>query len=291
MLLSMTGYGRASSTYEAKTITIEIRSLNSKFTDIRLKLPQNYKEKEQELIKIASGKMERGKIDINIDVKSPYGDEEFSLNVPLFKKYSDELSKLGNSLGIAQDNMMATILKLPHVVFPVQEALDEEEWNTVKNTLKQATKHFNEFRHVEGEALEADLKLRISNILKNLKALGVHEGERIEKIKTRMKNHLDEFMGKENVDQNRFEQEVLFYLEKIDINEEKVRLSQHCKFFVEQLDSSETLKGRKLNFIGQEIGREINTLGSKAYSSEIQRYVVNMKDELEKIKEQVANSV
>ena len=153
MLLSMTGYGRASSTYEAKTITIEIRSLNSKFTDIRLKLPQNYKEKEQELIKIASGKMERGKIDINIDVKSPYGDEEFSLNVPLFKKYSDELSKLGNSLGIAQDNMMATILKLPHVVFPVQEALDEEEWNTVKNTLKQATKHFNEFRHVEGLSL------------------------------------------------------------------------------------------------------------------------------------------
>ena len=166
-----------------------------------------------------------------------------------------------------------------------------DRWNTVKNTLKQAIKHFNEFRHVEGEALEADLKLRISNILKNLKALGVHEGERIEKIKTRMKNHLDEFMGKENVDQNRFEQEVLFYLEKIDINEEKVRLSQHCKFFVEQLDSSETLKGRKLNFIGQEIGREINTLGSKAYSSEIQRYVVNMKDELEKIKEQVANSV
>lgn len=287
----MTGYGRASSTYDAKTVTIEIRSLNSKFTDIRLKLPQNYKEKEQELIKIASKSIERGKVDISIDVKSPYGDEEFSLNVPLFKKYNAELSKLGSELGMDSDNLMATILKLPHVMHPVQESVDEAELNNLKKTLEEAVSQFNNFRREEGKALERDLRLRIGNILQNLEDLGVHEHERIEKIKTRMQNHLDEFLGKENVDQNRYEQEVLFYLEKIDINEEKVRLSQHCKFFLEQLEDPKTLKGRKLNFIGQEIGREINTLGSKAYSSDIQRYVVNMKDELEKIKEQVANSV
>ncbi len=287
----MTGYGRASSTIGVKTVNVEVRSLNSKFTDIRIKLPHNYKEKEQELIKVASQQIERGKIDINLDIKSPYGDEEFSLNVPLFKKYQKELKSLAADLSMSNENLMGHILKMPHVVYPVQESVDENEWSQILATFNEAIKKFNEFRRQEGEALENDLNQRISNILKNLDSLKVYEGERVEKIRTKMKTHLDEFLGKENVDQNRFEQEVLFYMEKIDINEEKVRLSQHCKYFLEQLNDSNRLKGRKLNFIGQEIGREINTLGSKAYSSEIQRYVVNMKDELEKIKEQVANSV
>lgn len=287
----MTGYGRASKVFESKSITCEIRSLNSKFTDIRLKLPQNYKEKEQELIKIASESIERGKVDINLDIQSSQGDEEYSLNKALFKKYYQELNGLSTDLNLGNENLMSAILKLPHVVFPAQETLDPKEIEQVKEVLRTAVEQFNNFRHNEGKALEKDLKHRISNILMNLEKVTPFELERIEKIKARMKSHLDEFMGKENVDKNRFEQEVLFYMEKIDINEEKVRLKQHCNYFLEELESSQTLKGRKLSFIGQEIGREINTLGSKAYSSDIQRFVVNMKDELEKIKEQVANSV
>lgn len=291
MLLSMTGYGRADSSFESKKITVEVRSLNSKYTDLRIKLPQNYKEKEQELNKLASAQVERGKIEITIDVQSIAGDEEFSLNTPLFKKYHKELSRLADELGMDQNNLLPAILKMPQVLSPAEQSLDENEWKIVKETFLKALENFNGFRRQEGMALENDLRERISNITKNLEALSPFEKERIEKIKTRMKSHLDEYLGKENVDQNRFEQEVLFYMEKIDINEEKVRLAQHCKYFLELLNEKDTLKGRKLNFIGQEIGREINTLGSKAYSSEIQIHVVKMKDELEKIKEQVANSV
>ena len=274
-----------------KKITVEVRSLNSKYTDLRIKLPQNYKEKEQELNKLASAQVERGKIEITIDVQSIAGDEEFSLNTPLFKKYHKELSRLADELGMDQNNLLPAILKMPQVLSPAEQSLDENEWKIVKETFLKALENFNGFRRQEGMALENDLRERISNITKNLEALSPFEKERIEKIKTRMKSHLDEYLGKENVDQNRFEQEVLFYMEKIDINEEKVRLAQHCKYFLELLNEKDTLKGRKLNFIGQEIGREINTLGSKAYSSEIQIHVVKMKDELEKIKEQVANSV
>ena len=287
----MTGYGRADSSFESKKITVEVRSLNSKYTDLRIKLPQNYKEKEQELNKLASAQVERGKIEITIDVQSIAGDEEFSLNTPLFKKYHKELSRLADELGMDQNNLLPAILKMPQVLSPAEQSLDENEWKIVKETFLKALENFNGFRRQEGMALENDLRERISNITKNLEALSPFEKERIEKIKTRMKSHLDEYLGKENVDQNRFEQEVLFYMEKIDINEEKVRLAQHCKYFLELLNEKDTLKGRKLNFIGQEIGREINTLGSKAYSSEIQIHVVKMKDELEKIKEQVANSV
>ena len=291
MLLSMTGYGRADDSFESKKITVEVRSLNSKFTDLRIKLPQNYKEKEQDLNKLAANMVERGKIEISIEIQSISGDEEFSLNVPLFKKYHVELSKLSDELGLDKTNLLPAILRMPQVLNSTQQSLDEGEWEIVKKTFLKALENFNAFRRQEGMALESDLSQRISNIQTNLEALSTFEKERIEKIKTRMKSHLDEYLGKENVDQNRFEQEVLFYMEKIDINEEKVRLSQHCKYFLELLNEKATLKGRKLNFIGQEIGREINTLGSKAYSSAIQIHVVNMKDELEKIKEQVANSV
>ena len=291
MLLSMTGYGRADDSYESKKITVEVRSLNSKFTDVRIKLPQNYKEKEQALNKLAAGLVERGKIEISIEVQSISGDEEFSLNIPLFKKYHQELTKLSDELGMEKKGLLPAILKMPQILNPTQESIDENEWEVVRKTFLKALENFNAFRRKEGLALENDMIQRINNIQSNLEALSPFEKDRIEQIKTRMKSHLEEYLGKENVDQNRFEQEVLFYMEKIDINEEKVRLSQHCKYFIELLNEPVTLKGRKLNFIGQEIGREINTLGSKAYSSAIQVHVVNMKDELEKIKEQVANSV
>lgn len=291
MLLSMTGYGRATATYKEKTISIEIRSLNSKFTDIRFKFPANYKEKEPFLRKYITQKVERGKIDVTIDIKSFQGDEAFSLNVPLFKKYYVELSHLAKELGMPPGDLMQAILRIPSVIGAVEEEIEPEEWAMVEKTLDEALTNFAKYRKAEGAAMESDLRLRIENILKCLQQLNPYEKDRILALRNRLRQNLEEFLGSENIDENRFEQEILFYLEKIDITEEKVRLEQHCKYFLEQLDKPDTLKGRKLSFISQEMGREINTMGAKAYSSEIQKLVVQMKDELEKVKEQVANSL
>ncbi len=291
MLLSMTGYGRASQKYKDKVITVEIRSLNSKYTDLRLKLPQNYREKESELRKAITDKTERGKIDFTLEINSPHGDEGFSLNIVLFKKYFSELSKLVNELQIPEGDMMQAILKLPNVVSSDEQTIDEEEWSYILKTLNLAFEKFYQFRSAEGQAMEQDLRLRINTIETLLKQLDPFEAERVSKLRQRLYQNLEEYLGRDKIDENRFEQEIMFYLEKIDINEEKVRLSQHCKYFIEELDKKISLKGRKLSFISQEIGREINTMGAKAYSHDIQRIVVGMKDELEKIKEQVANSV
>ena len=291
MLLSMTGYGRGTVNFNGKSITIEIRSLNSKYTDIRLKIPQNYKEKEHELRKILSDRAERGKLDLTIDIKSAAGDEDYGLNSALFKKYYKELSQLSTELDMPKGDLMQAILKLPNVVAAEEEKIDEEEWKSVLSGLKESIDHFINFRSAEGKAMEEDLRIRISKIMEYLKSLNPFETERITKLRQRLHQNLEEYLGKEKVDENRFEQEIIFYLEKIDVTEEKVRLEQHCKYFIEELDKKIVQKGRKLSFISQEMGREINTLGAKAYSSEIQRLVVCMKDELEKIKEQVANSV
>ncbi len=291
MLQSMTGFGRAVQSFDAKTITVELRSLNSKFTDVRLKMPQNYKEKEQELKKIILDKAERGKVDVNIEIQAVTGAEQFSLNKPLFKKYIEEIKQLAAEDQIPIGDIIPAVLRLPNVVMPGEESVDEKEWTVLLSTVKEALDKFSAFRIQEGTVLETDMATRIQVIKSNLEEIEPHEKQRIVKIKDKMMRSLEEFLGKKNVDKNRYEQEVLFYLEKIDINEEKVRLSQHCDYFLEQLGNNNTAKGRKLSFISQEIGREINTLGSKAYSSDIQRHVVNMKDELEKIKEQIANSV
>lgn len=291
MLLSMTGFGRAIQSFDSKSVTVELRSLNSKFTDVRLKIPQNYKEKEQEIKKIILDRAERGKVDVNIEIQAVTGAEQFALNTPLFKKYIKEIKQLAKEDEIPLGDIIPAVLRLPNVIMPGVEDLDEKEWEVVLSTVKEALDKFTAFRTQEGEVLRTDMIKRIHTIKSNLEKIEPHEKQRIIKIKEKMMRSLEEFMGKKNVDKNRYEQEVLFYLEKIDINEEKVRLSQHCDYFLEQLNNDKTAKGRKLSFISQEIGREINTLGSKAYSSDIQRHVVNMKDELEKIKEQVANSV
>jgi uncharacterized protein (TIGR00255 family) len=195
-------------------------------------------------------------------------------------------------LGVDRGDLVQTIMRIPNVVTTEEDAIDEEEWGTVRSVVEEAMEQFSAFRRSEGDALENDLRLRIENIKNLHEQVDPFEKGRVDRLRSRLSQNLEEYMGKDNVDENRFEQEVLFYLEKIDITEEKVRLDQHCKFFLEQLDSKKTaVKGRKLSFIGQEIGREINTLGAKAYSSDIQRLVVGMKDELEKIKEQVANIV
>jgi len=291
MLLSMTGFGRAKGTYKDKTISIELRSLNSKFTDLRFKLPQNYREREPDFRKIVTNALERGKIEMTIDVISTQGDGEFGLNKALYKKYYEEISAMNKELGYDGADISQAILRLPNVVAAGNSSMDEDEWSKVLEILNDAIANFNAFRRTEGEAMDNDCKSRIENISTYLEKVDPFETNRVEKLKKRMLQNMDEYVGKEKIDANRFEQEILYYLEKIDITEEKVRLAQHCKYFVEILNESSTLKGRKLGFISQEIGREINTLGSKANSSEIQRFVVKMKDELEKIKEQVANTL
>lgn len=291
MLLSMTGFGNATVEFGQKTISVEIRSLNSKFTDLRIKLPQVYKGKEAELRKLISDKAERGKLDVMIDVKTAEGDGEYGLNKNLFRKYHKELADLSSELDLKGADLLQAILKLPNVVATEEGTLSDEEWEALKTTATKAMQTFTSFRKQEGAAMEEDCKLRTNNILGLLKDLAPYEDQRVEKVRARLKQNMEEYVGKDNIDANRFEQEILYYLEKIDITEEKVRLEQHCNYFLSELYKEYSLKGRKLSFISQEMGREINTLGSKANSSDIQRIVVNMKDELEKIKEQVANSV
>lgn len=294
MLLSMTGFGRVSRTYQDKTVTVEVRALNSKQTDVRLKYPPSYRPLEHELRKLIVERAERGKMDALLEVSSEEGGGDAPINKALFRSYYKQLQELQQQLGVAQADeagIIQGILRIPNVVGSNTEALTDEEYAFVRETVDQAMTQFTAFRRTEGAVMEADLRLRIKNISAALDEINPHEIERIDKLRQRLKQNLEEFLGKDNVDENRFEQEIIFYLEKIDITEEKVRLAQHLKYFVEQLDNDKTVKGRKLAFITQEIGREINTLGAKAYSSTIQRLVVQMKDELEKIKEQVANAV
>jgi uncharacterized protein (TIGR00255 family) len=289
MLLSMTGYGRAQGTFEDKTINIEIRALNSKLTDLKIRLPGDYKEKEIELRKMVTDHAERGKMDIVVDVQNADGAAAVSLNSALFKGYYRELSRLGQELGIQQGDMMQAILRIPNVVSSAMSDIDEAEWESVCAIMTKALEHLRQFRRQEGRVLEADLRLRATKILLLLTEVDPFEQERGQRMKDRLRNNMEENFGKENLDQNRFEQEILYYLEKMDMSEEKLRLEQHCKYFIEQLDNKQQSAGRTLNFVSQEIGREINTLGAKAYDADIQRIVVQMKDELEKIKEQIAN--
>jgi uncharacterized protein (TIGR00255 family) len=292
MLFSMTGYGRSTRSFGDKTVTIEVRALNSKMTDIRFKMPSNYKEKEIELRRILTEKAERGKIDMSIYVRSMTGEDEYVLNHDLFRRYSKELTQLKAELGIEHGDILQAILRLPNVLGSDEDSVQEDQWQATLEAINEALADFNSFRLTEGGAMEKDLRMRVEIIARLLTEVEPHETERIVKLRQRMKHNLEEFMGKENVDKNRFEQEVLFYLEKIDVTEEKVRLGQHCKYFVDTMnDTRSSSKGKTLNFITQEIGREINTLGSKAYSANIQHLVVQMKDELEKMKELIANLV
>lgn len=289
MLLSMTGYGRAHGSFDEKTITVEIRALNSKMTDLKLRLPGDYKEKEVELRKLVTDHAERGKIDVVVDVQNADGAAAVSLNEGLFRGYHRELSRLAKELGIGQTDMLQAILRIPNVVASATGEVDEDEWAAVCETVTRALEHFQAFRRQEGKALEADLRLRVTNILLLLSEVRPFEQERFARMRERLRSNMEEAVGKESLDSNRFEQEILYYLEKMDITEEKVRLEQHCKYFLEQVENSKQSAGRTLSFISQEMGREINTLGAKAYDADIQRIVVQMKDELEKIKEQLAN--
>jgi uncharacterized protein (TIGR00255 family) len=291
MLHSMTGFGSARATFNQKSITVEIRSVNSKLTELRFKLPQNYREKEFEIKKILSDDVSRGKVEFSLTIQDSEDSNEVSINKNLFKKYFQELNSLANELHIDKGDILQTILRIPNVISSDALVVDEKEWLIVQTAITEAIKAFNQYRIAEGAAMKTDLKERLNNILQLLAKIDPHEINRIHTLRLRLKQLLEDNQLTESVDNTRFEQEILYYLEKIDINEEKVRLTQHCNYFLEELDNSEIQKGRKLGFICQEIGREINTLGAKAYASEIQRNVVMMKDELEKIKEQIANIV
>lgn len=287
----MTGYGRATGNYEDKSILVEIRALNGKFTDVRLKLPHLYREKELELRRMLLEWIERGKIEVVIEAQSASGRDEYTLNYPLFEYHYRELSKIAESLGQSPGDMMTAVLRLPNVVAPESGSLTDGEWQALQDTAKAAFEKFNAFRQNEGKSLQKVFKKHVNRIQQLLEKVDPLDQQRAEQIRERLHKSLEDNMSRERIDENRFEQEVLFYLEKIDINEEKSRLGLHCTHFLEVMDNDIVRKGKKLNFISQEMGREINTLGAKAYSSEIQRLVVDMKNELEKIKEQLANTV
>jgi uncharacterized protein (TIGR00255 family) len=291
MLLSMTGFGRSESTHQQQDIIVELKSINSKFLDLKLRMPQKYREKELAIRQIISPIAQRGKIDVSIDVINRAPEGNFSFNRQLFKSYYQELKSVSEELGIVQGDMIQSIIRMPNIVIPEQGSIDEDEWSALAEAIKKAMANLSDFRSTEGKVIEDDFHMRVSTIIRLLEEVAPFIIERKEQMRERLRQNFEEFVTKGAIDENRFEQELLYYLEKMDITEEQVRLSQHCKYFLEELGNKKKVKGRKLNFITQEMGREINTLGSKANHSKVQHIVVQMKDELEKIKEQLANTL
>lgn len=287
MIKSMTGFGKASAESKDNLITIEIRSLNSKGADVSLRLSSALRNYEAELRNEISKLLERGKIDLSIYLESKKVITPTEINVTLAKAYHDQLRNLAIELNEPLHDPIAQILRLPDVMKTERKESDEEEWKVIKKAVMEAVKELNAFREKEGLSLKTDLEQRLNNIENSLNDIAKLDVIRLENLKQRIKTNITEAIGKNNIDQNRFEQELIYYIEKLDINEEKVRLKTHLDYFIETC--AEPSPGRKLNFIAQEIGREINTIGSKANDAAIQKLVVLMKDELEKIKEQVNN--
>ncbi len=287
MIKSMTGFGKASQELSDKTINIEIRSLNSKSADISLRLSSGLRNYELELRNEISKQLERGKIDLSIFIESKKAEMPVEINVELAKAYHKQLKNLALELNEPIANVLQQVLKFPDVLKNERKETDENEWKLIKHCLNSALDELNNFRDIEGLSLKKDFEIRISKINTCLEEIKTLDLIRINTIKNRIKNNIEEVIGKSNLDENRFEQELIYYIEKLDINEEKVRLKTHLDYFIETCN--EKSAGRKLNFISQEIGREINTIGSKANDAQIQKLVVLMKDELEKIKEQANN--
>ena len=286
---SMTGFGKATAEIPGKKVTVEIRSLNSKQLDLNLRLPYLYKEKELELRAEISKQIERGKVDITIFTEATQDSLPVAINKTLAKTYYKELKALSDELGENNPNLLAMVLKMPDVMKAEREVveLDEVEWKQIKATVDKAIEAFQKFRGDEGKTLSNEFTTRIGLIDNLLVEVVKMDAARVENIRSRIKNSLSEVIEKEKIDQNRFEQELVYYIEKLDITEEKLRLKTHIDYFLNTMN--EPASGRKLGFISQEIGREINTIGSKANDASVQKQVVQMKDELEKIKEQLLN--
>jgi uncharacterized protein (TIGR00255 family) len=290
MLKSMTGFGQTSLSLGPLSVSIEVKSLNSKFFDLNLRLPKRYAEKELEVRNLLTDKLERGKVSFSIEVQnSGKMDVSGRYNEELFVAYYEQLKKLATKVGADTGSLFSMALNAPEVqIANGTEELNVEEWNKVLAAVNDTLAKCEQFRLAEGRALEQKLAGYIEAIRAGLKAAEMLDPKRIERIRTKIKNSITDFFGNEGFDANRLEQEIIFYIEKLDIHEERVRLKTHLDYFL-QIMSEKQSNGKKLGFIAQEIGREINTIGSKANDAEIQKHVVMMKEELEKIKEQLNN--
>lgn len=289
MLKSMTGYGIAVTDFANAKYTVEIKSLNSKFLELALKLPKSFADKEFILRNECSKQIERGKVNVSVTVEySEIQKKTASIDTELLKSYYSQLSQAASELNDSGSNLLQMALNFPDVVKYEEDSISEEEWIQMHTTFNAAMLDFQKFRSDEGGVLQQDLIFRINSIYESLQRIEEEATKRIPQIKERLTNLLEENVGKENYDQNRLEQELIFYIDKLDITEEKIRLKSHCDYFLETLKSPDA-NGKKLGFISQEIGREINTIGSKANDAHIQQIVVGMKEELEKVKEQLLN--
>jgi uncharacterized protein (TIGR00255 family) len=287
----MTGFGNSKGHFHGKEIVIEIRCVNSKINDFRLKIPNSYRQKELELRKILNDKVIRGKMDLTINIDNTGNDEEFSINRKMFIAFYGQIKSLSNEIQLENSDILNAILKFPNVIVSQDTLITKEEYHYTLELLEEAVEKLNDFRSIEGTMIANDMALRVESIQEHLKKVEVEDPNRAILLKEKLLKSLNTNFDGENIDRNRFEQELLYYLERLDITEEKVRLRQHCEYFLDELRMKGIIKSRKLNFISQEIGREINTLGSKAQYSPIQKLVVSMKDDLEKIKEQMANVI
>ncbi|MGB1210739.1 MAG: YicC/YloC family endoribonuclease [Lacinutrix venerupis] len=283
MIHSMTGYGKSVLQLPTKKITIELKSLNSKNLDLNARMPSIYREKELHLRKLMAKELTRGKIDFSIYVEATAEDTSTKINTPVVKQYIQQLKNVvdGNEL-----DLLKMAVRFPDALNTEREEIDNNEWKQIESEIKVAIAAINEYRLNEGKVLEADFKNRVATIANLLEQVITMDPERVEGVRERLKKGVEEL--KEKYDENRFEQELVYYIEKFDITEEKVRLKNHLEYFIETLNSKDS-NGKKLGFIGQEMGREINTIGSKSNYAPMQQLVVQMKDELEKIKEQLLN--
>ena len=288
MIQSMTGFGKVTAELPSKKVTVEIKALNSKQLDLQMRVPSPYRDKEIQIRTLLLQTLERGKVDFTIQVEYLGGETPSQINPAIFESYYHQVKDIAEKLGIAlPTDWFQTLLKMPDVIKSDTAEVDESEWAVILDTINDAIKGLRDFRTQEGAMLERLFREKIRNIAELLKDVEKYEGERIEKIKTRITENLEKVASKD-YDKNRFEQEMIYYIEKLDVNEEKNRLDNHLKYFISTMEEGSG-QGKKLGFIAQEMGREINTLGSKSNHAEMQKIVVKMKDELEQIKEQVLN--
>lgn len=284
MIQSMTGFGKATLQLPTKKITVEVKSLNSKGLDLNVRMPSLYREMELGLRTQIASTLERGKVDFSIYIENTAEQTSTKVNVPIVKAYIAQLREVYSNAD--ETELMKMAVRMPDTMKVEREEIDESEWAQIKNVINESLNNILSFRKDEGLSLEKEFQLRINNIRQFMNEALALDPERVQNIKDRLQTAIDEL--KVNVDENRFEQELIYYLEKLDITEEKVRLNNHLDYFLETIKGTEA-NGRKLGFITQEMGREINTMGSKSNHAQMQKLVVMMKDELEKIKEQVLN--
>lgn len=285
----MTGFGRAERTVNGRQVSVELKALNGKQFDMNTKLPPILRSYEMDIRNLLSATLLRGTVDLSIAVKQAGAAKPMVVNTDLALFYYQGMKQIAEQTGLPQDNIISTLMRMPEVVTPDQDVLPEEEWVEVRKVVEEAAADLMEHRREEGEALLRDIGQRIGNIEKLHDQVLPFEPERVERIRTRLRQWLEDMNNKQGVDANRFEQEMIYYIERMDFSEEKIRLKQHCEYFKDTIKENDAAIGRKLNFILQEIGREINTMGSKANHADIQQLVINMKDELEKAKEQILN--